>query len=264
MYYKEIIEESIISGSVPSCMKLANVIPTIKKPDFDKSLLASYRPISHLSYISKVLERVVAIQLNDYILSNKILNKFQSAYTKNKNTETALVYIINFLQRASFNKHSSVIILLDLSAAFDTLDHSTLMLRLQSIGINGTALEWFKSYLQNRSFSIQIDSLTSTPRSIHHGVPQGSVIGPILFNIYMIPIFDIFNLYPNIGYHSYADDLQVYMILKDPTKDIPILNNCLEDIRTWLNSNSLSLNSSKTIALHISLSNKSTIPNIYW
>ena len=79
----------------------------------------------------------------------------------------------------------------------------------------------------------------------------------------MIPIFDIFNKYPNIGYHSYADDLQVYMILKDPTKDIPILNNCLEDIRTWLNSNSLSLNSSKTIALHISLSNKSTIPNIY-
>ena len=263
MYYKEIIEESIISGSVPSCMKLANVTPTIKKPDLDKSLLASYRPISHLSYISKVLERVVAIQLNDYILSNKILNKFQSAYTKKKNTETALVYIINSLQRASFNKHSSVIILLDLSAAFDTLDHSTLMLRLQSIGINGTALEWFKSYLQNRYFSIQIDSLTSTPRSIHHGVPQGSVLGPILFNIYMIPIFDIFNKYPNIGYHSYADDLQVYMILKDPTKDIPILNNCLEDIRTWLNSNSLSLNSSKTIALHISLSNKSTIPNIY-
>ena len=137
------------------------------------------------------------------------------------------------------------------------------MLRLQSIGINGTALEWFKSYLQNRYFSIQIDSLTSTPRSIHHGVPQGSVLGPIPFNIYMIPIFDIFNKYPNIGYHSYADDLQVYMILKDPTKDIPILNNCLEDIRTWLNSNSLSLNSSKTIALHISLSNKSTIPNIY-
>ena len=84
MYYKEIIEESIISGSVPSCMKLANVTPTIKKPDLDKSLLASYRPISHLSYISKVLERVVAIQLNDYILSNKILKNFRVLILKRK------------------------------------------------------------------------------------------------------------------------------------------------------------------------------------
>ena len=79
----------------------------------------------------------------------------------------------------------------------------------------------------------------------------------------MIPIFDIFNKYPNIGYHAYADDLQVYMILKDPLKDIPIFNNCLGDIRKWLNSNSLSLNSSKTIALRITLTNNSTIPNIY-
>ena len=113
-------------------MKRANVTPTITKADLDKSLLTSYRPISHLSYIAKVIERVVAIQLNDYILSNKILNKFQSAYTKKKNIEIALFYIVNSLQRTYSNKHSSVIVLLDLSAAFDTLDHTTLILRLQS------------------------------------------------------------------------------------------------------------------------------------
>ena len=120
-------------------MKLAHITPIIKNSSRDKSDLSNYRPISNLSFISKTLERVIAAQLNNYLINNNILNKFQSAYTNNKNTETALTHILNNILLYP-TKYCSIIVLLDLSAAFDTIDHNIMIRRLQCIGLSSTAL----------------------------------------------------------------------------------------------------------------------------
>ena len=249
-YYKNIIDRSLISGIVPSSMKHAHVTPIIKNSSLDKSDLSNYRPISNLSYISKTLERVVCSQLSNYLDKHKLLNKFQSAYTKNKSTETALTHILNKI-RLYPTQYCSIIILLDLSAAFDTISHNIMIHRLEYIGITGTALAWFSSYLSDRTYSISIESHTTDPRLISHGVPQGSVLAPILFNIYISPLLDIFDNYPDIYFHTYADDLQIYCNLPNPSTNIATLNKCLEDIRLWLSTNSLSLNTHKTQAILI-------------
>ena len=126
--------------------------PSYKKLNLEKSILSNYRPIYNLSTLSKILERVVARQLNSYLNENHILNPYQSAYTKHKNTETDMIHILNHIHLSAASPHGSVVIHLDLSAAFDTLDHNILINRLTSIGISGTALDWFIAYITYRFF----------------------------------------------------------------------------------------------------------------
>ena len=133
-----IINESLQSGIVPDSMKIAMIRPILKKQNLDVSSLNNYRPISNLTIISKILERVVASQLTSYLSQYNILNKFQSAYTAHKSTETALTYILSDLHLSSSHKDGSILTLLDLSSAFDTLDHKIMISRLTSIGITGT------------------------------------------------------------------------------------------------------------------------------
>ena len=148
-----------------------------------------------------------------------------------------------------------------MSSAFDTLDHNVLIHRLSAIGITGIALNWF-TYIINSSSSVRINTHSSPSRSITHGVPQGSVLGPLLFNIYLLPMFDIFTDYPDISFHTYADDLQLYINCTDsPTYASDRLSSCIKFIHHWLTSNSLKLNPTKTeaIFLHLPL-RSSTLP----
>ena len=147
LYYKLIIDHSINSGTVSSHMKYALIIPISKNYSIDMSILSNYRLISNLSYISKTLERIIAKQLQNYISNHTILHKLQSAYTTNKSTETALLHIINKIKLYP-NTHPAVIVIFDLSAAFDTINHNILIRRLQNIGISNTALDWFTSYVE--------------------------------------------------------------------------------------------------------------------
>ena len=156
----------------------AYVTPIIKKPNIDKSILSYYRPISNLSTLSKTLERVVARQLNSYLHENHILNPYQSAYIKNKSTETAMIHILKNIHLSDASPHGSVVILLDVSAAFDTLDHNILINRLTSIEISGTTLDWFISYITDRFYQISINSLIYKPRKVTRRVPQRSILGP--------------------------------------------------------------------------------------
>ena len=149
-----------------------------------------------------------------------------------------------------------------MSSAFDTLDHNVLIHRLSAIGITGIALNWFISYITNRSSSVMINTHSSPSRSITHGVPQGSVLGPLLFNIYLLPMFDIFTDYPDISFHTYADDLQLYLnCTYSPTYAPDRLSSCIKSIHHWLTSNSLKLNPTKmeAIFLHLPL-RSSTLP----
>ena len=163
----------------------------------------------HLSSISKTLERVASTQLINYLTSNSIVDKYQSAYLPHRSTETALTSIINDILISLDNKAPCYIVLLDLSSAFDTLDHNILSSRLNEIGIYGQVHSWFMSFVSSRTYSVKINSSLSPPYVNIHGVPQGSVLGPILFIIYILPIKLIFHKYPNIHYHLYADDLQI-------------------------------------------------------
>ena len=141
-----------------------------------------------------------------------------------------------------------------MSSGFDTLDHNVLMHRLSAHGITGIALNLFTSYITNRSSSVRSNTHSSPSRFITHGVPQGYVLGPLLFNIYLLPMFDIFTDYPDISFHTYADDLQLYINCTDsPTYAPDRLSSCIKSIHQWLISNSLKLNPTKTEAIFLHL-----------
>ena len=220
-------------------------------------------PLSaNLSIHSKILERVISSQLITYLTTNKIPNIFQIAYLPHKSTESALTLITSDLLSGFNNNRGTILVLLDMSSAFDILDHNVLIHRLSVIGITGIALNWFTSYITNRSSSVRINTYSSPSRSITHGVTQGSVLGPLLFNIYLLPMFDIFTDYPDISFHTYADDLQLYLnCIDSPTYAPDRLSSCIKSIHHWLTFNSLKLIPTKTeaIFLHLPL-RSSTLP----
>ncbi|KAK3518367.1 hypothetical protein QTP86_003528, partial [Hemibagrus guttatus] len=167
-----VINGSLTSGHVPTAFKKARVIPILKKPALDPSDISNYRPVSLLSFLSKILERVVCNQLSDYLMQNNLHDPNQSGFKAAHSTETALLAVTEKLHAARSAKLSSVLILLDLSAAFDTVNHKTLLSTLRSLGICGTAWEWFASYLDGRSYQVTWKGLTSAPRRLSTDVPQ--------------------------------------------------------------------------------------------
>ncbi|KAL0153117.1 hypothetical protein M9458_051573 [Cirrhinus mrigala] len=172
-----IINSSLSLGHVPKPFKLAVIKPLIKKPQLDPSELANYRPISNLPFMSKILEKVVSAQLCSFLQKNDIYEEFQSGFRPHHSTETALVKITNDLLLASDQGCISLLVLLDLSAAFDTIDHDILIDRLQNYaGIQGQALKWFRSYLSDRYHFVYLNGESSQLSPVKYGVPQGSVL----------------------------------------------------------------------------------------
>ncbi len=179
-----------IINKVFSVLKLAAITPVLKKTGSNVDDLSNYRPFTHPPFL--VLERVVAGQLQQYLSINNILEPFQSGFRSGHSTETALIRVTNDLLISADKGACSILLLLDITAAFDTIFHAVLLERLHTwLGISGIALEWFKSYLTNRYQFVCLGKCQSEPTLVQQGVPQGSVLGPILFSIHMLPLGQI-------------------------------------------------------------------------
>ena len=184
----QLINLSLSEGVFPTSFKHAVVSSLLKKQSLPKDDLSSYRPISNLNFISKMLEKVVCAHLCSHLKSFPSLSRFQSAYRKLHSTETALLQFQNDLCLAMNSQQVSALVLLDLSAAFDTIDHSILTNRLKTCyGISDSAFSLLSSYLSCRTQSVIIGQDCSSELPLLRGVPQGSVLGPLLFSLYTTP-----------------------------------------------------------------------------
>ena len=257
-----IVNQSLTSGRMPSSLKSARVTPLLKKASLDKNELKNYRPISNLKFVFKTIERVGFAQINEYLQQNDLVAEKQSAYRKFHSTETALLRVYNDLLQAVDHHQDAVLILLDFSAAFDTIDHQMLLQRLRHrYGISGTAYDWFSSYLRGRVHTIDINGVQSDNYPLTEGVPQGSVAGPPIFTMYTAPIGDIIKMH-GIDHITYADDTQLYLVLHPSNRDNAIqrLELCIADVKAWSVQNKLMLNESKTEVLHLTSRFKKSPP----
>ena len=203
-----IVNLSLTTGNVPRHFKDAMVRPKLKKDSLDHQLFSHFRPISNLKLLSKVTEKAVACQLTDYLNANGLQERLQSAYKVTHSTETALLKVQSDIFNAIDKQESVLHLLLDLSAAFDTVDHVILLSRLNTrYGIKGNAPHWFASYLKDRRQFIQVENTRSSFVELQWGVPQGSVLGPILYTLYTTPLGDIIRKH-DLQFHLYADDCQ--------------------------------------------------------
>ena len=205
--------------------------------------------MSNLSFISKQTERVFAARLNEHMLQFKLFQPLQPAYKARHSCETALIHVQNNILRAMDQGKVGILLLLDMSAAFETVDHRTLLDRLHTdIGIGGTALDWFESNLVDRRQVVSIRGEHSDLCLLHYGVPQGSVLGPQLFTVYTSPLGRIIRAH-GLDYHLFADDSQLHVFVKPVQATVygavGRLEKCRHDIHTWMRRNFLKLNDDK-------------------
>uniref|UniRef100_A0A8C6VC15 Reverse transcriptase domain-containing protein n=1 Tax=Naja naja TaxID=35670 RepID=A0A8C6VC15_NAJNA len=262
-WLRAVVNASLGEGTFPAALKEAVVRPLLKKPALDSADLNNFCPVSNLRFLVKVVESVVAQQFPLFLEETDYLDPYQSGFRPGYSTETALVTLIDDLLRARDRGFSSVLVLLDLPAAFDTIDHGILLRHLGGLGVGGTVLQWFASFLSGYKQSVLVGGQRSTPRALTCGVPQGSVLSPILFNIYMKPLGEIIRGF-GVKYHQYADDTQLYISTPGHISDaLSVMSRCLDAVRFRMDRNMLRLNPAKTEWLCIQTSRPSQeIPSL--
>ena len=242
-----IVNQMLTTGIFPDNLKIAKVNPVFKKDD--DTLFTNYRPISLLPTISKIFEKVIFTQLYNYFHEKKLFYNAQYGFREKHSTEFAALELVDRITVEMDKMDTPISIFLDLSKAFDTLDHNILLTKLDYYGIKGIAHKLMKSYLTDRKQFVEIENTRSSSLTLTTGVPQGSILGPLLFLIYINDISKASNIFKFI---IYADDTNLNTTLelvakKDQSADVCVtLNNELTNISDWLKSNKLSLNVTKS------------------
>ena len=241
--FSKIVNASLKSGAFPNLWKKARIkpIPKITQP----IKATDFRPISLLIAFSKILEKIVAKQMKQYLIDNNLLDKFQSAYQEKHSTTTALIDITDNIYKALDNSEITILVLLDYSKAFDCANHTLILAKLKALGFTSSALDWIDSYLSKRSQQVITDKGESSWIELLNGVPQGSILGPLLFTIL---VSDICNNIKHCKYHLYADDTQLYISGKvsDINNLIMKMNSDLKRISEFSVNNFLKLNEGKS------------------
>ncbi len=246
----KMVNLSLQSGVFPNEWKLALVIPLIKKFGLD-TIFKNYRPVSNLPFVSKLVERAAVEQDSGHIKIHCPLPDCASAYREGHSTESALLKVKADILHNMEHQKVTLLVLIDLSAAFDTIDHNILLARLEDkFGITGKALQWHKSYLTDRRQCINLSGTRSCEAVLKYGVPQGSCLGPVLFTKYASTLFDV--IYKHLdNAHGYADDHQLYLAFSPNSVQlqqnaISCMESCLTDVKQWMVGNKLKMNDSKT------------------
>jgi len=254
-FLTSIINRSFKSGCFPSHLQIAKVIPIYKKGD--ANLPENYRPISLLTIFSKIFEKIVFKRVMTFLENHSLISNCQYGFRPNYSTELAIHCLTNQIYEVLDKKQYQITVFCDLSKAFDTISHDILLQKLEVYGIRGPALAWFQSYLSNRKQYVYYQNCISQYREIRYGVPQGSVLGPVLFLLY---INDIARSSCKLNFLLFADDTNVYMASKNLPELVSTMNNELIHLSNWIRANKLILNPTKTYYL---LSNQSNYkPNI--
>ena len=239
----------IINTSVTTCQypetETRAVIKPILKGGLDCQSLSSYRPVSNLSFLSKIIEYVILEQLIDHLDRVHAIPDNQSAYRQLYSTETTICSVTSDLLEVMDDGKCAVLVLLDLSAAFDTVVHGLLLSDMESIGVEQEALQYLRSYLQNRRYCVQIGNAFSVCESLTRGVPQGSVLGPILFCVYTKGLSSVLQE-QGVKFKLFADDTQLYLSVSDIENTTENLNRILQSVREWMDFKHLKLNENKT------------------
>lgn len=251
----QIINMSFKHGHFYQDWKIALVKPLLKKINL-KLIIDNYRPVSNLPFISKISEKAALNQFIPYCNLNKLIPDYQSAYRQFYSTETALLRIVNDFLCSMESQMVTAFIAIDLSAAFDTVDHCILSNVLQkNFGVKGNALEWFQSYLSSRTFKVCVNDSQSTACNISCSVPQGSCAGPVLYTVYASTLGDVIQD-ESTYIIGYADDHGIYSAFspKHPAGEehnTEKLQETIDNIRNWMNKNKLKMNDSKTEFIYV-------------
>ena len=238
-----ILNLSFSTGIFPDKLKVARVVPIFKKGD--KTAPGNYRPISVLPVISKLFEKLINTRIVKYFEENDIFYEHQYGFRHGYSTKLSLINLINQITQYTDEGRATIGVFIDFAKAFDTINHSILFKKLEHYGIRGIVLQLFKNYLTNRKQFVVYDDMKSTHKSITCGVPQGSVLGPTLFLLY---INDLPNSSKYFNFRLFADDSNLFHTFKlnEGNIDLTDVSRNLQAVVSWCNSNKLTINVNKT------------------